>query len=154
MTCNSLSCRFQLRLWLKMTDLISKIAKIGSCLFNRDAIRDCNVACEVAKEVCNQSVSRLVVLSCHGPCLQSCSADSTPIHVSIEAQRRLPNNSLIRRARVAYGVAVCSLCRRCREDPHNFLRSRPYPVVARQVGVFHCRSLPGHVVQIAAARTP
>ena len=77
-------------------DLIRKHARASSSL-TRDETRQMQAACDISKKVRKESVVRLIAASDHRPCLQSCSADATPIQVSVEVQKHLPNGRLIRR---------------------------------------------------------
>ena len=54
--------------------------------------------CEVAKQVCRNATARLVAQADHEPCMQSSSADGTPIQVSQQIALKLPSGRLVRRS--------------------------------------------------------
>ena len=79
-------------------DLINKYVRASASL-SREETRAMQQVCEVSKQVSKHSVSKLIQASDHRPCLQSCSADGTPIQVSVEVQKFLPTNGrIIRRS--------------------------------------------------------
>jgi hypothetical protein len=55
-------------------------------------------AAEVFKHTCREAANRLVADASHGPILQSCSADGTPIEVSQRAAAVLPSGRIVRRS--------------------------------------------------------
>jgi hypothetical protein len=63
----------------------------------KDDVRALHQMCEVAKEVCRQSALRVVRECEQSPCLQSCSADGTPISVSETVSALLPSGRVVRR---------------------------------------------------------
>ena len=60
-------------------------------------VRALSQMCEVAKEVCRLAAQRVVSESEQSPCMQSCSADGTPISVSQTASSCLPSGRVVRR---------------------------------------------------------
>lgn len=78
----------------QMAYIIRNCAKASHAL-SRDEARDFHRVCQAAMEVSRHGVSRFVMAFDGRPCLQSCSADGAPIHVSVEPQRHLPSGRLV-----------------------------------------------------------
>jgi hypothetical protein len=78
-------------------EVIQHYAKASASL-SREEVRQVQRICEISKQVSKDSIARCIDASEHRPILHSCSADGTPIQVSLEVQQHLPNGRIIRRA--------------------------------------------------------
>jgi hypothetical protein len=58
----------------------------------------CARMCEISKQTCRDGRDRLVTECSDAPCLQSCSADGTPIQVSHTIRTELPSGRVVTRA--------------------------------------------------------
>ena len=75
---------------------IHKMARPTDALSRQD-IRSMDQLCEVGKEVCRLSTGRLIGSAQDDPLMQSCSADGTPVTVSMAAAVNLPSGRVVRR---------------------------------------------------------